>query len=101
MQVYQCRWDCQGIGDRIRGSMWLLRLAIAHKKVLIVIWESPAPLDTFLLPNEVGRRRCSTPHNTRWLGHRRAPRLAALHLERGPQRLLSGRRHKCPFVHAD
>ncbi|EFJ42838.1 hypothetical protein VOLCADRAFT_107083 [Volvox carteri f. nagariensis] len=44
---------CQGTGDRIRGTMFLLRLAIAHKKILLVDWTHPAPLTNFLLPNDI------------------------------------------------
>ncbi|KXZ45378.1 hypothetical protein GPECTOR_55g284 [Gonium pectorale] len=33
--------------------MWLLRVAMAHRKILIVDWTSPAPITNFLLPNYI------------------------------------------------
>jgi hypothetical protein len=33
--------------------MFLLRLAYARRKVLIIIWTSPHPVDKFLLPNKI------------------------------------------------
>jgi hypothetical protein len=33
--------------------MFLLRLAYARRKVLIIIWSSPHPVDKFLLPNKI------------------------------------------------
>ncbi|EFJ42110.1 hypothetical protein VOLCADRAFT_97868 [Volvox carteri f. nagariensis] len=52
--VHAC-WggSCSGTGDRIRGALWLLRVAIAHKKILLVDWTKPAPLTDFLVPNEI------------------------------------------------
>ncbi|GLI69540.1 hypothetical protein VaNZ11_014185 [Volvox africanus] len=44
---------CQGTGDRVRGTMFLLRIAIAYKKILLVDWTRPAPLTNFLLPNDI------------------------------------------------
>ncbi|GIL74906.1 hypothetical protein Vretimale_2526 [Volvox reticuliferus] len=44
---------CQGTGDRIRGTLFLLRIAIAHKKILLVDWTRPAALTNFLLPNDI------------------------------------------------
>ncbi|EFJ42111.1 hypothetical protein VOLCADRAFT_97869 [Volvox carteri f. nagariensis] len=40
-------------GDRIRGALWLLRVAITYKKILLVDWTKPAPLTDFLVPNEI------------------------------------------------
>lgn len=36
-------------GDRIKGSMWLLRVAAMYKKVLLIVWKSPAEITEFLV----------------------------------------------------
>ncbi|GLC67089.1 hypothetical protein PLESTF_000513900 [Pleodorina starrii] len=33
--------------------MWLLRVAVAHKKILLVNLTRPSPLTDYLLPNEI------------------------------------------------
>ncbi len=40
-------------GDRLRGTMFLLRLAYARRKVLLMVWTQPQPIDSFLVPNEI------------------------------------------------
>jgi hypothetical protein len=50
--VYWCsdhRW-CLGTGDRIKGMQTALKLAYHYKRILLLHWTHPAPLETFLQP---------------------------------------------------
>lgn len=47
---------CLGIGDRFRLICFMLRVAIAFKRVLLVDWQSPHPIETFFSPNRIDWR---------------------------------------------
>ncbi|GIL48327.1 hypothetical protein Vafri_4605 [Volvox africanus] len=53
--IVQTCWHghCAGAGDRLRGALLMLRVAMHFKKVLIIDWKRPAPLNYFLTPNEI------------------------------------------------
>ncbi|GLC40029.1 hypothetical protein PLESTB_001518700 [Pleodorina starrii] len=53
--IVQTCWHrhCEGAGDRIRGTLFLLRMAIEYRKILIIDWTRPAPLPYFLTPNQI------------------------------------------------
>jgi hypothetical protein len=44
---------CEGLADRLRGIMWLLRLAHLTQRILLVQQDHPAPMEKFLVPNLV------------------------------------------------
>lgn len=41
---------CNGLGDRLRGIMWMTRVAAAARRVLLVMERKPAPLEMYLEP---------------------------------------------------
>ena len=44
--IYECKQYCNGgLGDRVRGILFLLRVAITHRRVLLVNWTEPFPLE--------------------------------------------------------
>lgn len=45
-----------GIGDRVRGMMFLLRVAIASRRVLLLKWSHPIPLEHFFKPSLIDWR---------------------------------------------
>ncbi|GIL74661.1 hypothetical protein Vretifemale_4590 [Volvox reticuliferus] len=53
--IVQTCWHvhCAGAGDRLRGALHMLRVAMHFKKILIIDWKRPAPLHYFLTPNEI------------------------------------------------
>mmetsp|Transcript_26834 Transcript_26834/g.58526 ORF Transcript_26834/g.58526 Transcript_26834/m.58526 type:complete len:385 (-) Transcript_26834:291-1445(-) len=53
---YYCTHECNGVGDRLRGAMFLLRVAHLYKKILLIHWARPTNLTTFLIPNEIDWR---------------------------------------------
>lgn len=67
--IFSCEqlW-CGGIGDRVRGMILLLRIAILSKRVFLARWEQPWPLENFLKPAEVdwriGNLSIKEPRNT-------------------------------------
>lgn len=42
--------DCNGLGDRLRGIMWMVRAAAAAGRVLLAMERMPAPLEAYLEP---------------------------------------------------
>ena len=60
--VYSCRAGmrdaphCLGIGDRFRLIGFMLRVAAAHKRVLLIDWQSPEPLERFFKPHRIDWR---------------------------------------------
>lgn len=53
--VYWCTgtMSCSGLGDRLRGIMYLLRVAYAYNLILIIHMDQPVDVRTFLLPNQI------------------------------------------------
>jgi hypothetical protein len=53
--VYTCKdhrdYGCYGMGDRMRAILFLMRLAIATSRVLLVDWTFPTDLRKHLVPN--------------------------------------------------
>lgn len=45
--------SCQGTGDRIRGILWSLRLAVTYRRVLLIDWTHPGPITKYLLPSYI------------------------------------------------
>jgi hypothetical protein len=41
------------VGDRLRGFMYLLRVARLYDKILLFQWDDPAPVETFLSPGKI------------------------------------------------
>ena len=71
----QQRIPCLGIGDRFRLIAYLLRVAIATRRVLLVDWSSPAPIEHFFLPARIDWRVTNSDRVNfesepvhRWLG---------------------------------
>ncbi|GIL53661.1 hypothetical protein Vafri_9298 [Volvox africanus] len=62
--VEEC-WNngCAGAGDRIRGALFTLRVAIQYKKIWLIDWTRPAPITNFLIHNEVDWRVTGFPDN--------------------------------------
>ncbi|EFJ43964.1 hypothetical protein VOLCADRAFT_95798 [Volvox carteri f. nagariensis] len=62
--VQEC-WGakCAGTGDRLRGALFNLRVAIQYKKILIIDWTRPAALTNFLIPNQIDWRMVNFPKN--------------------------------------
>ena len=61
--IYTCRASmsvtnqpCSGIGDRFRLIGFLLRVAAAFERVLLIDWQSPMPIDLFFTPNTIDWR---------------------------------------------
>jgi hypothetical protein len=42
---------CCGLADRLRGIMWLLRVAHLTQRVLLVQQDHPAPMEAFFVPS--------------------------------------------------
>ncbi|KAG2437508.1 hypothetical protein HXX76_006157 [Chlamydomonas incerta] len=42
-----------GVGNRVSGMLWMLRVAVAYQRVLVLQWHGPADLSNFMLPNEI------------------------------------------------
>lgn len=42
--------NCNGLGDRLRGIMWMVRVAAGSGRVLLAMERHPAPLETYLEP---------------------------------------------------
>jgi hypothetical protein len=51
---------CGGASDRLRPLPFVVRVAAESKRVLLIVWERPAPLESFLLP-PVGGVNWHTP----------------------------------------
>lgn len=56
--VYWCTGDssCSGLGDRLRGIMFLLRVAYVFNKVLLIHMDQPVNLQEFLKPHLIDWR---------------------------------------------
>ncbi|GIM07512.1 hypothetical protein Vretimale_11620 [Volvox reticuliferus] len=44
---------CGGVGDRLRGVLWSVRLAIATQRVILVSWHRPLELTNYFQPGEI------------------------------------------------
>ena len=52
--VYACdRAPCAGIGDRIRATMMMMRVAMRHRRVFVIDWTFPSPLTDYFVPNMI------------------------------------------------
>ena len=85
--IYTCRASmpgtnrhCLGVGDRFRLIGFMLRVAAAFERVLLVDWQSPMPINVFFAPktidwrlNESERLQTTGLRVHRWLGHLHAP----------------------------
>ena len=80
--VYTCRPSmpgtnshCLGFGDRFRLIAFMLRVAATFDRVLLIDWDSPAPLQHYLVPSTFDWRLSPAEarefeglHVERWLG---------------------------------
>ena len=76
--VYTCRptnGHCLGFGDRFRLIAFMLRAAATFDRVLLIDWESPAPLDGYFVPatfdwrlSRAEKRAFAEMRVERWLG---------------------------------
>ena len=48
--------SCLGIGDRFRLIAFMVRVAAAYKRVLLIDWESPAPIERYFSPARIDWR---------------------------------------------
>ena len=46
-------FHCLGIGDRFRLICLLLRVAAAYRRVLLIDWQSPSPIERFFVPERI------------------------------------------------
>ncbi|GLI67538.1 hypothetical protein VaNZ11_011727 [Volvox africanus] len=69
--VYHCgygaingdRNTCAGTGDRVRGMLYMLRVAAVHQMVFLAKWSNPTNLTVFLEPNEIDWRPDGLPED--------------------------------------
>ncbi|EFJ42172.1 hypothetical protein VOLCADRAFT_107362 [Volvox carteri f. nagariensis] len=47
---------CAGTGDRVRGMLYMLRVAAVHRMVFLAQWDNPVNLTVLLSPNEIDWR---------------------------------------------
>lgn len=47
---------CGGLGDRVRGMLFLFRVAIATRRILLLKWTHPLPLEMFFKPSLIDWR---------------------------------------------
>ena len=47
---------CGGTADRLKPLPWALRMAYLGRRILVIRWTRPAPLERFLLPPVGGRK---------------------------------------------
>lgn len=78
---------CLGVGDRFRLIGFMLRVAAAFQRVLLIDWQSPMPIENFFVPkqidwrlNEFERSRVGPLHVDLWLGHLQSPPPAVRYL---------------------
>ncbi|GLC34709.1 hypothetical protein PLESTB_001231700 [Pleodorina starrii] len=64
--VYSCgpgQNFCAGTGDRVRGMLYMLRVAAVHRMVFLATWANPANLTLFMEPNEIDWRPDGLPND--------------------------------------
>ena len=85
--IYTCRASipggprhCLGVGDRFRLIGFMLRVAAAFQRVLLIDWQSPMPIESFLMPTQIDWRLNATEqsrvghlHVDEWLTHLQSP----------------------------
>ena len=49
-----CDEKCGGTADRLKGFLWVLREAYLTRRLLLIHWTMPAPLEEFLMPPRYG-----------------------------------------------
>lgn len=54
--MYGQKQSCGGLGDRLRGIMWALRVAVASGRVLMLHQDSPAAMGAFWTPGSIDWR---------------------------------------------
>tara|TARA_B110001452_G_scaffold254142_1_gene245438 strand:+ start:155 stop:730 length:576 start_codon:yes stop_codon:yes gene_type:complete len=71
---------CGGIGDRFRLIGFMLRVAAAFQRLLLIDWQSPMPIDNFFAPRQIDWRLDDIEHSRVgslqvdvWLTHLQSP----------------------------